>query len=179
MLAISRVVCVLVLVAVCIPLSVFGQSLKTEHTVKLDEGAISPLANIEQMSWMAGAWQGEAFGGTIDEVWSPPAGGAMMGMFRLVQGDETGFYELMTLVEESGSLVFRLKHFNADLKGWEEKDETVDFPLVALEENVAFFDGITFQRADDTTLNIYLASENKEGGFDELVFNYKKNQAHP
>lgn len=127
------------------------------------------------MSWMAGAWHGTAFGGTVDEVWSPPAGGAMMGMFRLVQGDKTGFYELMTFVEESGSLVFRLKHFNADLTGWEEKAETVDFALVALEENMAFFDGITFQRVDDSAINIYLASENKEGGFDELVFNYKKN----
>lgn len=171
----SSVVFVLVFAAICIPFSATGQSLKTEHTVKLDKGAISPTANIEQMSWMTGAWQGEAFGGTVDEVWSQPAGGAMMGMFRLVQGDKTGFYELMTFVEESGTLVFRLKHFNADLKGWEEKAETVDFALVALEENVAFFDGITFQRVDDTSLNIYLASENKEGGFDELIFNYRKN----
>ena len=68
----------------------------------------------------------------------------MMGVFRLVQGGKAGFYELMTFKEESGSLVFRLKHFNADLTGWEEKGETVDFQLVAIEEYVAFFDGITF-----------------------------------
>ncbi len=152
----------------------FAQSEKTPHTLALDEGSASPAASIDQVAWVAGHWHGEAFGGQVEEVWSKPAGGAMMGMFRLVQGGEVGFYEILTLLEEEGSLVFRLKHFNSDLTGWEEKDETVSMPLVALEDGIAFFDGITFQRVDDNTMNIYLASENKEGGFDEITFIYTK-----
>ncbi|MEM8485311.1 MAG: DUF6265 family protein [Bacteroidota bacterium] len=150
-----------------------AQSQKTAHTLNLDKDSTSPAASINQIAWIAGHWNGEAFGGQIEEIWSAPAGGAMMGMFRLIQGDEVGFYELMTLLEEAGSLAFRLKHFNKDLTGWEEKDETVTMPLVALDENIAFFDGITFQRVDDKTLQVYLASENKTGGFDELTFTYK------
>lgn len=56
----------------------------------------------------------------------------MMGMYRLIRNAKPAFYELCTIVEENGSLVLRLKHFNPDLKGWEETDKTVDFPLVAL-----------------------------------------------
>lgn len=151
-----------------------AQSQKTPHTLSLDADTALPAATIDQIAWIEGHWTGEAFGGEIEEVWSAPAGGAMMGMFRLIQGDEIGFYELMTLLEEEGSLAFRLKHFNSDLTGWEEKEETVTMRLIALEEHIAFFDGITFQRVDDETLQIYLASENKTGGFDELSFTYKQ-----
>ena len=45
----------------------------------------------------------------------------MMGSYRLVKDDKVIFYELQTIVEQGSSLVFRLKHFNADLSGWEEK----------------------------------------------------------
>ena len=156
------------------PITTLAQSEKTAHTLALDAGNTSPAAEIDQIDWIAGHWHGEAFGGQIEEVWSKPAGGAMMGMFRLVQGDEVGFYELLTLLEENGSLVFRLKHFNSDLTGWEEKDETVSMPLVALEDDAVFFDGITFRRVNDKTMHIFLASENKKGGFDEIKFVYTK-----
>ena len=108
------------------PLTTSAQSEKTANTLALNEGNTSPAAEIHQIDWIAGHWKGEAFGGHVEEVWSKPAGGAMMGMFRLVQGDEVGFYELLTLLEEDGSLVFRLKHFNSDLTGWEEKNENVN-----------------------------------------------------
>lgn len=158
----------------CLIPSAFAQNGKTEHTLGLDKDFVSPKANIEDVAWIAGHWIGKAFGGTVEEVWSAPAGGAMMGMFRLIQGEKTGFYEILTISEVESSLIFRLKHFNEDLTGWEEKNETVDFSLVALQENIAFFDGITFQRVDENNLHIYLASENKEGGFDELVFRYER-----
>lgn len=157
---------------VLFPITSQAQSQKTEHTLTLDQGQTSPKANIEDVAWIAGDWYGEAFGGQIEEIWRAPAGNAMMGMFRLIQKDQVGFYEMLIIKETDTSLSYILKHFNADLTGWEEKNETVSFNLVALEENIAFFDGITFQRMDDA-LTIYLASENKQGGFDELVFKYK------
>ena len=155
-------------------LQVHAQSQKTDHTLSLDEGQSSPKASIEEVAWIAGDWVGQAFGGTVEEIWRSPAAGAMMGMFRLAQEDKIGFYELMIIREEEGSLTYNLKHFNPDLTGWEEKNETVKYPLVAIQGQMAFFDGITFQRGDEQTLNIYLASKNKPGGFDELVFNFKK-----
>lgn len=40
----------------------------------------------------------------------------------------TMFSEYMQIAPDGDSLIVRLKHFNADLTGWEEKDKTVNFP---------------------------------------------------
>ena len=68
----------------------------------------------------------------------------MMGMYRLVRDGKPVFYELLTLVEENGTLMLRLKHFHPDLKGWEEKGHTVEFPLVALADGAVHFEGMSF-----------------------------------
>ena len=73
--------------------------------------------------------------------------------FKLVKDNKVQFYEICTISEENGSLMLRIKHFNPDLKGWEEKDETVDFPLVKVDGQIAYFSGMTFQRkSEDRTL---------------------------
>lgn len=66
-----------------------------------------------------------------------------MGMYRLVRDGKPVFYEMMTLVEEKASLTLRLKHFNPDLTGWEAKDQTIDFPLVAVSNEIVHFDGMS------------------------------------
>jgi hypothetical protein len=75
-------------------------------------------------------------------------GGAIAGHF--IQQDRNGvaFYEIMTIVAEGGSISYRLKHFNADLTGWEEKNEVQSFGLVAREGDTWFFDGLTIRRED-------------------------------
>ena len=69
--------------------------------------------------------------------------------------------------------MLRLKHFHANLKGWEEKDETIDFPLVKLDGQTAYFDGMTFEKVSDTELNIYVLIEDKDGEKREMKFPYK------
>ncbi len=148
------------------------QEQHTAHTLTLT--GESPPAKIDDVAWIAGHWHGEALGGIVDEVWSPPAGGAMMAMFRLVKDGKPAFYEIVTLVEEGGSLLVRLKHFHPDLVGWEEKDESISFPLVKVEPGKAYFDGLTFLRPDPGTLQIYVASKKSDGSVSELVFQLKR-----
>jgi hypothetical protein len=40
--------------------------------------------------------------------------------------------------------MIRLKHFNPDMAGWEEKNQTVDFPFVAKEGDTLLFDEMAF-----------------------------------
>ena len=40
-----------------------------------------PKATLADMSWLTGHWTGTALGGFVEEIWSEPRGGAMMGMF--------------------------------------------------------------------------------------------------
>ena len=141
-----------------------GQHLKTIGD------AHSPPATIAELSWIQGSWQGEAFGGQTEEVWSAPSAGSMMGMFKLISEGEISFYELMTIVETEGSLLLRIKHFDKDMNGWEEKDTSVEFPLVENKTNVVYFDGLTFKKISTRQMNVYV---NIEGEEVEFVF-YRK-----
>ena len=143
------------------------------NTLRSDSVKASPPATLQDIAWIQGHWQGEAFGGIVEEVWTPPLGGSMMCAFKLVVNNEVRFYEIVTLSEENGTLMLRLKHFHKDLKGWEEKDETVDFPLVKVTPGKMFFDGFTFEKISDDEMNIYVIIE-QEGKEREAKFNYKR-----
>ncbi|MBX2829397.1 MAG: hypothetical protein KTR22_14615 [Flavobacteriaceae bacterium] len=145
-----------------------------ENTLGYDPEKGSPKADLEAIAWMAGSWKGEAFGGIVEEVWTPPLGGSMMCVFKLVVNNEIGFYEIVTITEEEGTLMLRLKHFHANLKGWEEKDETVDFRLVKVDGDRVYFDGFTFERISDNEVNLYVMINEGEGKAEEVQFHYKK-----
>lgn len=130
----------------------------------------SPAANLEDVAWIAGHWSGEAMGGTFEETWNPPMGGSMMGMFKFVQNDAVGFYEILTIVPRDKSLLLRLKHFDASLKGWEEKDKSVEFPLVEITENEVRFDGLVFKRISQNEMSISVTIREGEAEPREVVF---------
>jgi hypothetical protein len=139
-----------------------AQQRLTEHTLNLAPGQTPSPATIADMAWLAGHWTGDGLGGRSEEIWSPPAHGVMMGMYRNIKGDAPLFYELLTLSEEKGSLIIRLKHFNPDLTGWEEKDQSVSFPFVAKRDGVFHFSGMAFKPTGADTVTIYLAIENRQ-----------------
>ncbi len=143
------------------------------NTLSLSDSLSSPKASLKDIAWIQGHWKGKAFGGITEEVWSPPLGGSMMCMFKLVVNNKVSFYELVTLTEENNTLMLRLKHFNGNLKGWEEKDKTIDFSLVKVTENKVYFDKFTFERVSDTEMNIYVVVSSK-GKEDEIKFAYQK-----
>ena len=144
------------------------------NTLKLADHKAMPAANIDDLAWIAGKWQGEMFGGMAEEVWNPPSGGSMMGMYKLVKDDKVVFYELMLITEISNSLTYRLKHFNPDLTGWEEKDKYVDFPLVKVTTDEALFDGFTFRKLGEDKLQLFLRDDSKDGSPVESEFIYQR-----
>ena len=129
----------------------------TPNTVRLADGAARPAATVADLAWLTGAWTGEGLGGAVDEAWSAPAGGAMVGYFRLVRDGAPVFYEILTILEREGSVEMRLKHVNADMTGWEEKNAFTTFRLAKLEPGTAWFNGLTFRRVGDDRMEIYLA----------------------
>ena len=141
--------------------------------VALSAGAkaqsVQPVrASISQLTWLAGAWAG---GGTVEERWTPPAGGAMLAVSRTIKGDRMVAFEFLRIVERDGTLIyiaqpdgrppteFRLSAITRDSATFENKAH--DFPKViayarkadgSLEARVS--DGsqmgetFTFRRAD-------------------------------
>jgi hypothetical protein len=136
----------------------------TSNTLTAPASVPSPPAALRDLAWLAGDWHGTGLGGQTDEAWSAPAGGAMMGMFRLVRDGKVVFYEFLTLVEHEGSLLLKLKHFNPDLTGWEEKANFVTFRLLKTTPDAAYFGGLTFRRAGADRLEIFLALRDSATG---------------
>ena len=143
-------------VALLLSSAAFAQSPRTEHTFKLDDPDVRPPATLEDVSWLVGSWEGEAFGSTFEEVWNPPSAGSMVGFFKVISDDQVSFYELLLLVEEEGSLSLKVKHFNPDFTAWEEKGDYVDFRFVKADENAIHFSGISFYRISDNEMHGYI-----------------------
>jgi hypothetical protein len=138
------------------------------HSLSESEGP--GAATLADIAWIEGRWIGEGLGGAVEEVYAPAYGGQMMGMFRYAREGVPQFYELMLFEERDGSLMFRVRHFNRDFSAWEDKaaDETVDFPLVAVEGTIAYFDGTTFRNNRDGTMTVGLRMETRDGFRTEL-----------
>ena len=109
-------------------------------------GTDSPAARASAASWLAGSWTGQGLGGISEEAWLLPAAGSLAGVYRSTRSGQVSFYELMTMVEAGGSLVFRLKHFAPDLRGWESPERAVEFPLIRTARSAVYFDGLTYRR---------------------------------
>lgn len=172
--ALTRSATLALAVLACSQVPAGAQTKPTPNTLSLADPSLAPAATIDDVAWIAGYWEGDAFGGTAEEIWSRPVAGTMVGVYKLIRGDAVVFYEILTIVESGKSLVLRLKHFNPDLSGWEEKDQSVSFPLVKLEPGVAYFDGMTFRREHPDTLRIFLASRERDGSFAEHDFRYRR-----
>ncbi len=140
-----------------------------------EEGFESPPATLAQVDWLVGQWAGDGIGGApAMESWLPPMGGTMVGTFVQETADGTiMFTEHMYLAEENGTLALKLKHFNADLTGWEEKDDMLTFRLVANEPCAAYFNALTLRCADPDRPGegLVAAVRMQEGG--ELVFRFE------
>lgn len=132
------------------------------------------VPRLEQVKWISGDWKGEAFGGQTEENWSEPSGGSMMATFKLIDKDTVVFYEIIIIREIENTLILQLKHFGNDLKGWEEKDETIDFPLKEITPNKVVFKGMTFKKISDHEMNVYVDIKQKDGSIENVKFTYKK-----
>jgi predicted enzyme related to lactoylglutathione lyase len=65
-------------------------------------------ATIDDLAWLAGAWDGIRGKSSIEEHWSPPRGGAMLGVSRTVrrETDQMRAFEYLRIVERDGGLVY-------------------------------------------------------------------------
>ncbi len=146
-----------------VPCCIFNSELNAQIDREVEEKPASPTAKVADVGWIAGHWQGSAMGGEFEETWNPPFAGTMVGMFKFAKGNEVQFYELLTIVEKDNSLLLRLKHFDRNLVGWEERDKTIEFPLRELTKDSAVFDGLVFTRVDANNMKIEVTAKESNG----------------
>jgi hypothetical protein len=63
-------------------------------------------ATIAQLAWLAGTWAGGGGPVTVEERWTPAAGGAMLAVSRTVKGGQMVAFEYLRIVERNGGLVY-------------------------------------------------------------------------
>jgi ketosteroid isomerase-like protein len=155
-----------------------GQRHLTEHTFEYDSTA-KVMAKLDDLRWLAGRWAGEGFGGWLEEIWSPPMGGQMLATFRMMMDGKPVFSEICQLTEENGSLVYKVKHFNPDLTGWEEKAEYVTFNLVKIGHKAVYFNGFTMVE-NNGKCDIWIAMKQKDGSYrEEYLLYYRDTKDFP
>ncbi len=154
--------------------------LAAQETRVGEPGFESPPATIAEAAWLVGQWSGEGIGGAeAHESWLSPSGTTMVGTF--VQETAEGgimFTEHMYLMEQDGSLVVKLKHFNPDLTGWEDKDGMLTFRLLAAEPCALYFSALTYRCATEDegengmVVAVRMKSDKPEPV--ELVFRFRR-----
>ena len=131
-------------------------------------------ANLAQLSWIAGHWVDDAGGDLSEEIWAAPNGDSMIGMWRYVAKGKMQIFELLSIREEEGGPVFRLRHFDPRMVAREEKDKPLALKLVALKDREAAFEGpgqpagtvrLTYRRPATDTLSVTLEKDGRSQEF--------------
>ena len=90
-----------------------------------------PPATIDQMAWLKGCWVQTRPNGVVEELWTAPGGGVMLGLGRTLKDGKLREYEFVRIVEADGSLAYM-----AEPSG----QEKATFPLKSLTADQAVFE---------------------------------------
>lgn len=66
----------------------------------------APPADVERLAWLAGRWEGESGGVAMEEQWTSPRGGALLGMHRDVKGDRMVSWEFLRIQATSEGVFY-------------------------------------------------------------------------
>ena len=119
--------------------------------------------SLDDLAWLEGCWEGPAFDGFAKECWVTGPDGHMTGLLQLEEEGKIVFTEIFHLADFEEGPSLRVKHFNADMTGWEEKDGFNAFKLQRTEPGLGVFSGLTLRLEEDGRQTIELVLTNKEG----------------
>jgi hypothetical protein len=127
-------------------------------------------ARVAQVAWIAGIWSGSTGTSTIEERWTPPAGGSMLAVSRTVRDGLMSAFEFLCIVERDGGLVY-----TAMPNG---RQPATDFTLTKIDDTSATFENpehdfpkmIRYTRRPDGALEAVIS----DGGQKAQTFVFKR-----
>ncbi len=93
----------------------------------------APAHTIDDVAWISGSWESAGGATTMDENWSYPSGGAMLGTGRVVSGGKMKFFEFLRIQVLKGGLTYVAQPGGGS---------PTPFPLVKLEKGHAVFENL-------------------------------------
>jgi len=97
----------------------------------MSDGQQARNSPLNSLGFLSGRWVSITPAEVQEESWSRVSGDSMTGTFRVVQGGKPVFYEFWAVEVDGNAPVLKMKHFNAGLVGWEEKDVSTKMPLIS------------------------------------------------
>lgn len=125
--------------------------------------------------FMTGHWRCEIWGGSGEEIWTTPADGSMLGMFRFSKGGKLAFTEFLTFEDTADGPALYMRHFNPLLKAWEDKDGALLWKVAERKANEALFvrEGISMRYTlESADVLVAVLKKTKDGKTEESVFRY-------
>lgn len=179
-----RFVRALVVAAVLALVAVRPDAQETRRTA----GPVRPAAPISSQAepttinnaeWLTGRWTGEGLGGVMEEVWSPPRGGQMVGHFALYRDSAPVFYELMLIDVVAEGLRMRVKHVNPDGTAWEDKDVWTTFDPVSAapmtsEWGAIQWDALSLTQTGPDTMTGAIRIRERDGSVQEHALTFRR-----
>ncbi|HEX2165235.1 MAG TPA: DUF6265 family protein [Thermoanaerobaculia bacterium] len=128
------------------------------ETPAAEAAAAAPL-RVADLGWLAGSWRGSSGEAPIEEQWTAPDDGVMVGVFRWGRGEE--MYEILLLEDTPDGVALRIRHFGPGLLvAWEEKDAPAVFRPVEHGDGWALF----AEEGDDEEATRLLYRREADGG---------------
>src|SRR5579863_7310577 len=84
---------------------------------------------LQPLAFLSGRWTSDSTEGQEEEYWSQATRRSMVGTFRVVKDGDAVFYEFWVIEVEDSKAIFKMKHFDRGLLGWEEKADMVRLTL--------------------------------------------------
>jgi Domain of unknown function (DUF6265) len=116
-------------------------------------------ATMAQVAWISGVWTGTMGNSTIEERWTPSAGGSMLAVSRTVRDGLMSAFEFLCIVEREGGLVY-----TAMPNG---RTPATDFTLTKIDDSSATFENpahdypkmIRYTKRPDGSLEATISAE--------------------
>lgn len=130
--------------------------------------------DIDRLSWMTGSWVMEHGGARVEEHWTPPRAGTMMGVGRTIKGDKTVFFEFLRIEATPDGIVYL-----ASPRG---RDPATPFKMIELTDGKVVFENpehdfpnrITYWRESADTMGAKI--EGKQGKPQSWIYRRAKDQ---
>jgi hypothetical protein len=97
-------------------------------------------ANLNDVAFMHGHWQGTFNGGPIEAFWAKPAGDNLTGFMRMMKDDKVTMYEMLIFEQTDKGPIVLVKHFKPGLIGVEDKEVSDRYSFVESKKDWALFE---------------------------------------
>ncbi|MGH9374273.1 MAG: DUF6265 family protein, partial [Vicinamibacterales bacterium] len=130
-----------------------------QTAARIDAARKVARATIAEVAWISGVWIGTSGATTVEEHWTPPAAGAMLGIGRTIRKNVMSAFEFLCIAERDGGLVY-----TAMPNG---RTPPTDFTLTAVTADSATFENpthdfpkrIRYTRRPDGTLETAVSGD--------------------